>query len=81
MKPKAVYNDFNNEYIDKVALVGQAFMTDTADVHTYIVKLTSGNTVTEANMVDHASENHGRLESIALKDYFEGIVMHGVNTV
>ena len=54
VQAKAVYNDFVNEYVDKAPLDRQAFTTDTAEVHTYIVRFTSGNSVAEANMVSHA---------------------------
>ena len=55
VQAKTVYDDFIDEYAEKATLVGHAFTTDAAEVHTYIVNSTSGNTVTEANMVDHAA--------------------------
>ena len=45
MQAKAVYKDFIDEYIDKAPLVGQAFTTDAAEVHTYIVRFASENMV------------------------------------
>ena len=45
VQAKSVYNNFINEYVDKVPMVGQAFTTDVAEVHTYIVRFTSGNAV------------------------------------
>ena len=53
MQVKAVYNDSIDEYVDKAPIVGQAFTTDATEVHTYIVRFTSGNTVAEAKMVTH----------------------------
>ena len=56
VKVKAVYNNFVDEYNENTPLVGQAFTTDAVEVHTYIVRFTSGNTVTEAKMVAHAEK-------------------------
>ena len=81
MQAKYVYNDFIDEYVDEVTLVGQAFTTDAVEVHNYIVRFTSGNTATSANMVDHASENYGRLDFISLKDHYEGVGMRTLNLV
>ena len=81
VQSKTVYDSFIYEYVDKAPLVGQAFTTDAAEVHTYIVRFTSGNTVTEAKMVAHTAENNIRLDFIALKDHCEGIGVHAVNTV
>ena len=66
---KAVYNDFINEYVDKAPLVGQPFTTDAAEVHTYIGRLTSGNTVAEAKMISHVAEYNSRPDFMALKDH------------
>ena len=67
--------------MDKAPLVGQAFMNDEAEVHTYIFRFTSGNTVAEAKMFAHASENNGRLCFMSLKDNYEGVGVHAVNAV
>ena len=56
-------------------------MTDTADVHTYIVKLTSGNAAVETKMVAHETEKNGRIDFMLLKDHYEGVGMHAVNVV
>ena len=55
LQEKSVYNNFIDEYIDKATLVGQAFMNDAEEVHTYIFRFTSGNTVAEAKIVAHAA--------------------------
>ena len=55
MQAKSVYDNFIDEYVYKGQLVGQAFTTDAGEVHTYIVRFTSGNTVVESKMVAHAA--------------------------
>ena len=80
MQAKAVYEYFIDEYVDKAPLIGQAFTTGVAEVY-YIFRFTSGNTVAEAKMVAHAAVNNGRLDSMSLKDQYEGIGVHAVNAV
>ena len=60
--PRNTYSDFIDEYVDRAPLTGQAYTTDAAEVHTYIVKFTSGNAVAEAKMVASAHRNDGRLD-------------------
>ena len=55
VQAKSVYTILIDEYVAKAPLVGQAFTTDAAEVHTYIVRFTSGNTVVESKMVAHAA--------------------------
>ena len=43
--PTKGYGDFIDEYVDKAPLDGQAYLTDAAEVHTYIIKFASGNTL------------------------------------
>ena len=81
VQEKDVYDDLMDEYVDKVPLVEHAFTTDAAEVHTYIVRFTSGSTVAEKNMVAHAAESNGSLDFMALKDYYEGVGVHAVNTM
>ena len=50
-------------------------MTYAAEVHTYIIKLTSGNPVSEAKMIHNAHKNDGILDFIALKNHYEGVGM------
>ena len=72
VQTRTVYDYFIDEYLEKSPLVGQAFTTDAAEVHAYIVRFTSGNTVSEVKMVAHATENNCRLEFMALKYHYEG---------
>ena len=55
VQEKYVYDNFIDEYVDKAPLVRQAFTTDTEEVHTYIVRFASGNTVAEAKMVAYVA--------------------------
>ena len=80
MQAKAVYDDFIDEYVDKAPLIGRSFTTNFAEVHTYILRFTSGNTAAETNMVAHAAENNGSIEFMAIKYHNEGVGMHAVNS-
>ena len=55
----------------KHPFIGQAYLTDDAEVHTYIIKFTSGNPVVEAKMVQNAQKNDRRLDFIALKNHYQ----------
>ena len=81
VQSKAVYKNFIDEYVDKAPLVGHEFTTDAVEVHTYIVRFTSGNTVAEAKLVSHAAENNGCLGFIVIKDHYECVGVHVVNVV
>ena len=81
MQSKAGYENFIDEYMDKVPLVGKSFTTDVVELHTYIVRFASGNTVVEAKMVAYSAENNGQLDFMALKYHYEGVGFHAVNTV
>ena len=81
MLAKSVYNDLIGGYVDKTPLVGQAFTTDAAKVHTYIFRFTSRNEVTKSKIVALATKTNGRLDFMALKDHYEGVGVHVVNVV
>jgi hypothetical protein len=75
----ATYEDFLDEYIDKAPLEGTAFITDAAEVHTYIIKFIAENGDTAESKVQATTGyNNGRLDFIALKEHYEGI---GVNVL
>ena len=79
--PTTGCGDFIDEYLDKAPLTGQVYLTNAAEVHTYIIKFTSGNTVAEAKMVQNAQKNDGILDSIALKNHYEGVGVHAIYIV
>ena len=72
VQTRTVYDYFIDEYLEKFPLVGQAFTTYAAEVHAYIVRFASGNTVAEAKMIANAVESNGRIDFMALKDHYEG---------
>ena len=81
MQVKSVHENFIDKYVDKASLFGQAFTTDAAEVHTYIVRFTSGNKVAEAKMFSHSAENSGCLDFMALKYHYKGAGVHAVNVL
>ena len=54
--------DFLDEYVNMAPLTGEAFVIDTATVHTLIVNLISGNTVAELKIQLYESNKNGRLD-------------------
>ena len=79
--PTTGYGDFIDEYVDKAPLTGQAYFTDSVEVNTYIIKFTPSNPVAEANMVQNAQKNDGRIDFIALKKHYKGVGVHAVEIV
>ena len=79
--PTTGYGDFIYEYVDKAPLTGKASFIDSAEVHTYIIKFTSGNSVAEAKMVHNSQKNDGRLDFIALKNHYEVVSVHDIDIV
>ena len=75
------YGDFIDEYADKEPLTGQAYLTNDAKVHTYIIKFTLRNPLAEAKIVHNAQKNYGILNFIALKNHDEGVGVHAVDIV
>ena len=67
--------------MNKAPLIVQAYLNDAAEVHTYIIKFTSGNPVAEAKMVQNSQKNDGRLDFIALKNHYEEVNVHAVDIV
>ena len=67
--------------MDKAPLTGKSYLTNAAEVHTYIIHFTSGNTVAESKMIQNAQKNDGRLYFITLKNNFEGVGEHAVEIV
>ena len=67
--------------MDKASLTGQAYKTDAAEVHTYIVNFTSENPEAEAKLVPHAQQNNGSIDFIALKNHYKGVRVHAINII
>ena len=52
--PTASYGDFIEEYVDRSTLTGKAYLNNDVEVHTYIIKSTSGNPMVTANMLQNS---------------------------
>ena len=68
--------EFIDDYIDRATLEGEAFASDAAEVHGYIVNLIAGNATAENKILPYLSENNGRKDYIALKKHYEGVGAH-----
>ena len=67
--------------MDKAPLTVQAYLTDAAEVRTYIIKFTLSNPVAEAKIVQISQKNDGRLDIIALRNHYEGVGVHAIDIV
>ena len=56
-------------------------MTYAEEVHTYIIKFTSGNPVAESKMVHNVQKNDLRLDFIVLKNHYDGAGVHAIDIV
>ena len=79
--PQAVYANFLDEYIDRAPLQGEAYDTDSNEIHTYIVKFIAENTVAEAKIQPHIQATDGRIDFLALKDHYEVIGVLAIDVV
>ena len=70
--------DVLDDYVAMAPLNGEAFVSDTKEVHTYLVKFITGNTQAESKMQPHLNATNGRVDFKALTDHFEGV---GINSV
>ena len=66
------------EYVLQAPITGDVFRTDSAEVHTYITKLTAGNSTAEAKIQGSITEKDGRVDYVALKIHYRGI---GINSI
>ena len=79
IQPRNVpHASFIDDYIDSAPLEGIAFITDAAEVHTYIVKFISDNDTAESKIQPIMAENNGRRDFITLQEHYEGV---GVNAI
>jgi hypothetical protein len=63
--------EFMDDYVHHTPLTGDVFNIDAAEVHTYIQSLINGNETAEAKILPCTDQNNGRLDFIALKEYYE----------
>ena len=72
------FADMLDDYVNRAPLAGEAFETDAAEVHSYIVKFINGNPVAEVKLLPFQDDKNGRLDFQALKDHYEGV---GINAI
>ncbi len=65
--------NFIDDYVSMAPLNGEAYVTDTATVHTLISKFIAGNELAESKVQVLISRLDGRLDWKALKEHYEGI--------
>ena len=61
--------DYLENYINQAPLHGDAFIIDTAEVHTYLINFMSNNPTAEVKMLPHVAENNGLLDYRALIEH------------
>ena len=71
--------NFLDDYVAMAPMTGPTFIVDTAEVHTYIVSSTAGNSTVEAKMKPHANNNNGRLDFKALSENYEGVGVKSID--
>ena len=71
--------DFIDDYVAMATLNGEAFVIDSSEVHTLIIKYIAGNNAAEAKVQPHISTTNGRLAWNALVDHYEGVGVHSIN--
>ena len=57
-------------------LAGESFDVDKKEVHTYIVRVTAGNTTAESKLQTHLDENNGSVDFKTLVAHYEGVGIH-----
>ena len=65
--------DFLDDYVDQAPLTGTAFIMDRLKVHTLIVRFILEHTVAEQKILPIKDQADGRVDFMALKDYYEGV--------
>ena len=73
--------NFIDEYVAMAPLVGDSFIADSKEVHTYLVKFLKNNPTAESKIQTHLAANNGRLDFQALVEHFEGSGIHSVDIV
>ena len=71
--------DFLDEYVNNAPLDGQSFTSDAAEVHTFIINFTVGNTEAESVIKIHENARNGRLDWQALKRHYEGQGIYAID--
>ena len=74
-KGTVVRNNINflDNYVNKATLTGISFSSDASNVHSYLVLLISENSAAEQKIIPNKSRSDGRVNFMALKEYYEGV--------
>ncbi len=72
--------NFLDDYVSMAPLAGNAFVIDTSQVHTFLMNLISGNDTAEAKVQRIDNQNDGRVDSLRLKEHYQGVGIHGIDT-
>ena len=70
---QCTYANFLDEYAGRAPLQGRAFDHNASKVHSYIIWFISENNVAEQKVLPYKEENNGRLDFVALRDFYEGV--------
>ena len=73
-------SDFLDNYINMAPLTCEAYVIDSAQVHTFIVNFVSGNETAEAKIQSFAAQTYGRIDYQALVYQHEGVGVHRIIT-
>ena len=71
-----IYNanpSFLDDYVDQAELAGSSFQIDATKVHTFLMRFISDNPVAEQKVLPYKDQANGRVDFIALRDYYEGV--------
>ena len=71
--------DFIDDYVAMAGLGGEAFIIDSSEVHTLIIKYIADNNAVEAKVQPHVAMSNDRLAWKALVDHYEGVGVHSIN--
>jgi hypothetical protein len=64
--------DYLDEYINNAPLTGNAFVSDAAQVHVYLINMIAQNDEAESVIKTFEKERNGRKDWLALKVHYEG---------
>ena len=82
-KGTVVRNNINflDNYVNKAALTGIFFSSDASNVYSYLVLLIYEKSATEQKIIPYKSRYGGRVNFIALKEYYEGVGANDKSTL
>ena len=69
-------NDILGLYVQNAPHEGEAFQTDSAEIHTYLANFIKGNVAAEAKITSHGHDNNGLEDMKSLTEHYEGVGIH-----